>query len=78
MTRIILPELGEGIEKAIVSYWYFKEGEKVNEKDDLVELSTDKATFNLPSPSSGRLAQIIAHEGDSVSSGELLGMIDEG
>jgi len=77
MTKVALPELGEGIKKATVSYWYFKEGEKVNEKDDLVELTTDKATFNLPSPSSGTLSQILFHEGDSVNVGEVLGIIEE-
>lgn len=78
MTNVVLPALGEGIEKATVSYWYFKEGEKVNEKDDLVELTTDKATFNLPSPCSGTLSEILFHEGNAVKIGEVLGTIDEG
>jgi len=77
MTKVILPELGEKIDKATVSYWYFKEGEKVNEKDDLVELTTDKATFNLPSPCSGMLSEIFFREGDSVNTGEVLAMIEE-
>ena len=77
MTKVVLPELGEGIEKATVSYWYFKEGEKVNEKDDLVELTTDKATFNLPSPSTGMLSEIFFHEGDAVNIGEVLAVIEE-
>jgi len=77
MTRVMLPELGEGIEKATVSYWYFKEGEKVNEKDDLVELTTDKATFNLPSPCSGVLSEIFFREGDNVNTGEVLAVIEE-
>jgi len=77
MTKVGLPELGEGIEKATVSYWYFKEGEKVNEKDDLVELTTDKATFNLPSPCSGTLSEIFFREGDTVNVGEVLAIIDE-
>ena len=75
--KVILPELGEGIEKAAVSYWYFKEGDKVNEKDDLVELATDKATFNLPSPSKGAISEIFFHEGDTVNTGEVLAVIDE-
>ncbi len=77
MTRVVLPELSEGIDKAIVSYWYFKEGEKVSEKDDLVELTTDKATFNLPSPCSGTLSEIFFREGDTVNVGEVLGVIEE-
>jgi len=76
MTKVILPELSEGIDKATVSYWYFKEGEKVNEKDDLVEITTDKATFNLPSPSAGMLSEIFFHEGDAVNVGEVLAIIE--
>jgi len=78
MTKVILPELGEGITKATVSFWYYKEGEKVNEKEDLVEFTTDKATFNLPSPASGTLQEIFFHEGDSVNVGEVLATIEEG
>ena len=75
MTNIVLPELGEGIKKATVSYWYFKAGEKVSEKDDLVELITDKATFNLPSPCSGIISKIIIPEGETVAVGTILGVI---
>jgi pyruvate/2-oxoglutarate dehydrogenase complex dihydrolipoamide acyltransferase (E2) component len=77
MTKVVLPELGEGIEKATVSYWYYKQGEKVSEKDDLVELTTDKATFNLPSPASGIVSEIFFQEGDSVNVGETLAVIEE-
>lgn len=77
MTKVVLPGLGEGIEKATVSYWYFKEGDKVSEKDDLVEMTTDKATFNLPSPCTGIVSEIFFREGDAVNVGETLGVIDE-
>jgi len=76
MKNVVLPELGEGIEKASVSFWFIKEGDPVKEKDDLVELTTEKAAFNLPCPFSGRLAQIIFHEGDSVKVGETLALIE--
>ncbi len=74
--KVVLPELGEGIDKATVSYWYFKAGDKVNEKEELVELTTDKATFNLPSPCSGTLSEIILQEGDTVNVGEVLAVIE--
>lgn len=77
MVKVILPELSEGVSKATLSFWYFKPGEKVSEKDDLVELATDKATFNLPSPATGRLAEVFFQEGDTVNSGDLLAMIEE-
>ncbi len=77
MVKVFLPELGKDINKATVSFWYFKEGQKVNEKDDLVELTTDKAAFNLPSPASGVITEILFHEGDTVKVGEVLAVIDE-
>lgn len=77
MVKITLPELGEGIHKATVSYWYFKTGDKVNDKDDLVELTTDKATFNLPSPCKGLLSEIKVYEGVTVNVGDTLGIIEE-
>lgn len=77
MTKVVLPELGEGIEKATISYWYSKPGEKVNEKDELVEITTDKATFNLPSPCSGTLMEVFFQEGDTVNVGETLAIIEE-
>lgn len=76
MTKVILPELGQGIEKATVSYWYFQQGDKVNDKEDLVELATDKATFNLPSPCVGILAKINFKEGDTVKIGDVLAEIE--
>ncbi|PIQ90509.1 MAG: hypothetical protein COV71_04610 [Candidatus Omnitrophica bacterium CG11_big_fil_rev_8_21_14_0_20_41_12] len=78
MIKVILSELGEGITKATVSYWFFKDGQKVNQNDDLVELTTDKSTFNLPSPCTGVISEIMYSEGDSVEVGQILAVIDEG
>lgn len=77
MTKVRLPELGEGITKATLSYWYFKEGDTVKEKEDLVEFATDKATFNLPSPCAGVVSEILFHEGDTVNVGEVVAVIAE-
>ena len=76
MTKVILPELGEGINKATVSYWYFQEGQQVKEGEDLVEMTTDKATFNVPCPVVGTLTQILFREGDEVPVGETLAIIE--
>lgn len=78
MVEVRLPELGEGISKAIVSYWYFQPEQKVKQGEDLVELTTDKATFNLPSPASGKLVEILTPEGQSVNIAEVLARIEEG
>ena len=77
MVKVVLPELGEGVNKATVTYWYFQEGEHIKEGDDLVEISTDKAIFNLPSPATGILTQIFYHEGDTIGVGETLAVIEQ-
>jgi pyruvate/2-oxoglutarate dehydrogenase complex dihydrolipoamide acyltransferase (E2) component len=76
MTRIILPELGEGIKDAVVSYWHFSEGDSVNKGDDIAELATDKATFNIPSPASGIIKKILHSEGDTVKIGGILAELE--
>lgn len=77
MTKVILPQLGEGIVKAVISYWYVKEGDSVKEKEDLVELTTDKAAFNLPSPCTGVVREIFLRDGETVNTGDLLAVIEE-
>ncbi len=77
MVKVILPELGEGIDKATLTYWYFQEGDHVKEGEDLVEMSTDKAVFNLPSPVTGVLREIFRREGDTVGVGEALAVVEE-
>lgn len=76
MTNVMLPPLGEGVNKATVTFWFCKAGDTVKEKDDLVELTTDKAAFNLPCPVSGVLTQIIKEEGSTVLVGETLAVIE--
>ncbi|MCM8766410.1 MAG: hypothetical protein NC920_06215 [Candidatus Omnitrophica bacterium] len=74
--EVILPELGEGVTQATVSYWHFEEGEHIEEGVDLVELATDKAVFNLPSPCSGTLKKINFNIGEVVRVGEVLAIIE--
>ena len=75
MTDVKLPVLAEGVEKAGVSYWHKNVGDTVKEGEDLVELVTDKATFNLPAPVSGTLKEVLASEGEEVKVGAVVARI---
>lgn len=75
MTDVVLPPLAEGVDKASVSYWHHGVGDAVKEGEDLVELVTDKATFNMPAPSSGILKAILANEGDGIKVGQVIARI---
>ncbi len=77
MANVVIPVLGEKIEKATVSYWFFKVGDQVKANDDLVELATDKSTFNLPAPVAGVLTKILSEEGTTVSVGQSIAVISE-
>lgn len=76
MTNVVLPPLAEGVNKAGVSYWHHSVGDTVKEGEDLVELVTDKATFNMPAPASGILKEVLASEGDEVKVGGILARIE--
>lgn len=76
MNRVILPELGEGIEKAVVACWHVKESEHVQQGEDIVELVTDKATFHVTAETSGRLKAIFVLEGQEAKIGETLAIIE--
>ena len=77
MSDVVLPELAEGINEATITYWYFEEGDEVEEGADLVEMATDKATFNMPAPVGGILSKRFFEEGDVVQVGEVVANIEE-
>ena len=76
MAELKLPELAEGVNEAIVSYWHFKEGDSIKEGDEVVEMATDKAAFNVPSKVAGTLKKIMVKEGDTVKVGSTLAIIE--
>ena len=76
MTEVKLPSISEGVVKASISYWFKTVGDAIKEGDDLVELVTDKATFNLPSPVSGVIKELLVAEGDEVTVGQVLARLE--
>jgi pyruvate/2-oxoglutarate dehydrogenase complex dihydrolipoamide acyltransferase (E2) component len=76
LEAVILPDLGTGPDVPIVvSHWYAARGEDVWEGDRLVEVLVGPATFDVPSPATGRLAEIREREDDRVAPGAVLGLV---
>jgi len=75
MAEIVLPELGEGIEKAKVAYWHCMPGASVKAEDDAVEVATDKATFNIPAGMEGVITKIFVDVGEEIAIGAPLAEI---
>jgi pyruvate/2-oxoglutarate dehydrogenase complex dihydrolipoamide acyltransferase (E2) component len=58
-----LPDLGEGLTEGEVARWLVAEGQEIAEDDPLVEIQTDKATVEIPSPYAGTVLKILVAEG---------------
>ena len=77
MVRFELPDIGEGVVEAEILDWKVQEGELVKEDQILVELLTDKAEIEIPSPYSGRVQRICFQVGEIAPVGAVLIEIDE-
>lgn len=77
MIELKLPELGEDIETAEVSRLLVREGDVIKAEQNVMELDSDKASFPLPSPYAGKVAKVRVKEGDTVSVGQTVLVIEE-
>jgi len=71
-----LPDVGEGIAEGEVVRWLVAEGAAVKEDDPLVEILTDKANVEIPSPVSGTILKILSQPGQVVKVGGPLALIE--
>lgn len=67
-----LPDLGEGLPDAEIHEWFVKIGDYVNEDDPLVSMETAKAVVDVPSPQSGKIANLHGKPGDVIKTGDSL------
>jgi pyruvate dehydrogenase E2 component (dihydrolipoamide acetyltransferase) len=67
-----LPDLGEGISEVELRRWLVKEGDRIAEHQAIVEVETDKAVVDVPSPHTGTVVRIHRQEGETVRVGEVL------
>jgi len=72
MFEFKFPDVGEGITEGEIVKWRVKEGDSVKEDQVLLEIETDKAIVEIPSPYAGKIAKLYHKEGDTVKVGEVL------
>lgn len=73
--KFILPEITDSIDNATITKWHVKENDEVKKDQDILEIATDKATFDVASPCDGRIEKIEKQEGDLVCKGQLIAEI---
>jgi acyl transferase domain-containing protein/pyruvate/2-oxoglutarate dehydrogenase complex dihydrolipoamide acyltransferase (E2) component/NADPH:quinone reductase-like Zn-dependent oxidoreductase/acyl carrier protein len=74
--RFLLPDLGEGIAEAEVVRWHVEPGQSVKEGDPLLDVETDKAIVEIPSPQTGQVGRLEVEAGARVPVGALLVTIE--
>ena len=72
-----LPDIGEGVHEGEIVKWLKKEGDPIAADEAMVEVMTDKATVELPSPVAGTIEKIHAAEGVTIEVGKVLVTIAE-
>jgi pyruvate dehydrogenase E2 component (dihydrolipoamide acetyltransferase) len=78
MKSFALPDLGEGLREAEIVAWHVAEGDHVVADQPLVSVETEKAVVEIPSPQSGRIAQLLARPGEIVNVGAPIATFEEG
>lgn len=72
LKKVILPDLGEGIESATISEVSVSKGQKINKDNIILVLESDKASMEIPSEVSGTIKSIDIKKGQEVKTGDLL------
>jgi 2-oxoglutarate dehydrogenase E2 component (dihydrolipoamide succinyltransferase) len=76
--EVRVPQLPESVADATLVSWHKKPGDRVSRDENLVDLETDKVVLEVPAPAAGVLKEIKLTDGTTVTSGQLLAVIDEG
>ena len=71
-----MPDIGEGIAEAEIVQWHKQVGDQISEDEEFVDMMTDKATVPMESPVNGKILEIAGGEGDMVSIGSMLVVIE--
>lgn len=76
-TDVLMPQMGESIAEGTIVKWLKKIGDKVERDEPLFEISTDKVDAEIPSPTAGVLAEVLAKEGDTIAVNAVVARIGE-
>ena len=76
--EVKVPVLPESVSDALIATWHKKAGDAVKRDENLLDLETDKVVLEVPSPVDGVLKEIKFEEGSTVTSSQVIAVIEEG
>jgi len=75
--KFLLPDIGEGMTEAEIRKWLVKEGDEIEEHQVVLEIETDKAVVEVPSPVKGKVLKINKEIGEIARVGDVLMIVLE-
>jgi pyruvate dehydrogenase E2 component (dihydrolipoamide acetyltransferase) len=76
--EVLMPQLGETVDKGKVTTWFKKVGDPIKPGDNLFEIETDKVSMEVPSTTAGVLAEIRVQVGEDAPVGAIVAVISDG
>ena len=74
--EMVMPKMGESITDGTILKWLKNVGDAVERDEIILEISTDKVDSEIPTPVSGKIVDLVAHEGDTIEVGKTIAIID--
>jgi len=74
--EVKVPQLPESVAEATLVTWHKKPGDAVKRDENLIDVETDKVVLELPSPGDGVLVELVKPDGSTVTSNEVIAVID--
>src|SRR5664279_3222351 len=74
--EVKVPQLPESVAEATLVSWHKKPGDAVRRDENLIDVETDKVVLELPSPGDGVLVELVKPDGSTVTSNEVIAVID--
>src|SRR5690348_13848868 len=76
--EVKVPQLPESVADATLVSWHKQPGETVGRDENLVDLETDKVVLEVPAPAAGVIKEIRVANGTTVTSGQVLAILEAG
>ena len=73
---IKMPRVGETVDEVYLMAWHKSVGDDVAVGESLMEVETDKATVEVPSPVAGKLVELFFKDGDEIKTGDLIAICE--
>ena len=76
VAQVVMPQMGESLSEGTIVRWLKAVGDRIGHDEPLFELSTDKVDTDVPAPAAGVLSAILVNEGETVTVGTAVALIE--